>query len=155
MRKRRAGYWRLCFREYLQPVEGKRGAHEESLFSPIVFLLGRRHRAHRVESSLMPPGETQEDGSQSQDTMVARLCPAPLSSTAEWAEEGNPSTSWSLVFPREISDSIETPASFVTYLWLWGTDWPWRQDSLWEIQEDQNVVRSKTYLEWALDTVWF
>ena len=63
----------------------------------------------------------------------------------------NPSTSLSLVFPRKISDSTVTSASFVTYLWLWGIDWPWRQDSLWEIQEDQNVVRSKTYLEWALD----
>ena len=63
----------------------------------------------------MPPGETQEDGSQSQDTMVARLCPALLSSTAEWAEEGNPSTSWSLVFPREISDSYRD-ISFFCYV---------------------------------------
>lgn len=36
MRKRRAGYWRLCFREYLQPVEGKRGAHE-AFFLPLFF----------------------------------------------------------------------------------------------------------------------
>ena len=79
-------------------------------FPPIVSFIGKETQGGKQ------PDETQEDGSQSQDTTVAKLSPASLSSTAEWGEEMNPSTSLSLVFPRKISDSTVTSASFVTYL---------------------------------------